>query len=382
MVTKSESKLSQYDHRPSPTRTRLRIPPAAAAAADETLPAEIIEEILLRLPVRSLLKFTSVSKSWRALISSNDFIKAHLEISRKDTNFTRYGVVSAYLPLSHCSLPSLFSGLVTDAVSVDFPFPISVATVCVRGTCNGLVCIVISMKHIFLWNPSTRKFKQLPDATDDRLTMFVINYGFGYDESNDDYKVLVVFNGGRDGAIVKIYSCTTNSWKRIEAFEDGLPFNETGRFVSGNLHWSRRRVNESDSKWDIVSFDLASEICGNVAQPIYVDGDFAPWFRPFGDCLCVFYDHPGIGVDVWVMKEYGVSESWAKIVTVPYLHDPGQGRFSKPFCIGPKGEILVECLRSFMIYSPKDKRSRLAEIRSASPFLEADVYCESLVSLV
>lgn len=42
---------------------------------------ELVLEILIRLPVKSLLRFKLVSKAWRAIISDPLFIRKHLEHS-------------------------------------------------------------------------------------------------------------------------------------------------------------------------------------------------------------------------------------------------------------------------------------------------------------
>lgn len=44
------------------------------------LPHELIVEILLRLPIRSLLRFKCVSTSWRSLISNPHFTKSHFDL--------------------------------------------------------------------------------------------------------------------------------------------------------------------------------------------------------------------------------------------------------------------------------------------------------------
>ncbi|MFS8020011.1 putative F-box domain-containing protein [Helianthus anomalus] len=41
----------------------------------DNIPFEIQEEIIKKLPVKSLIQFRSVSKTWKSLIDSSDFIK-------------------------------------------------------------------------------------------------------------------------------------------------------------------------------------------------------------------------------------------------------------------------------------------------------------------
>ncbi|KAL0452212.1 UNVERIFIED_CONTAM: F-box/kelch-repeat protein [Sesamum latifolium] len=391
METRENSQSSVYDHNhpPRTTKTCRRIHTPEARSIP-IFPEEIIVEILSRLPVRCLLKLRCVSKSWRSLISSNHFIRAHLAVSRKDTNFACHRIISTVLlpcySLKQCSLNSLLSGPVADAVDFDYPMKNPNNSVRVVGCCNGLVCIAINGKHFFLWNPSTRKHKKLPDA-DERMTrgLFITKYGFGFDECNDDYKVLGIFSGfctaGRYETRVKVYSLRANSWKRIDVFKDGLPFDDTGKFVSGKLHWGRRVG--FNSRWEIVSFDLGSEVCGTVEQPRYVEGGFSPSFGVLGGCLCVLCDFPKTSVDVWILREYGKRDSWDKLVTVPYdLGDPWKGPYSTPLCRGAKGEILLVYGSSFIVYDPKDNAFHRPKITNFDTFLEADAYVESLVSVV
>ncbi|KAI3459039.1 hypothetical protein Pfo_015702 [Paulownia fortunei] len=316
------------------------------------LPEEIITEILSRLSVKSLLKFRCISKSWCSLISSKHFIKTHLENSTKNTTLAHHRIISTFMQplwrLKHCSLHSL--------------------------------------KKFFLWNPSTRKSKNLPDF-DARLMHikhgFITKFGFGFDESSGDYKVYAVFSliwiDCRYQAIGKVYSLKADSWENIKSFKDGSPFDEGGKFASGKLHWSKN--SGLNSRWDICSFDLKSEVYGVVEQPSYAEGGFYPNLDALG-CLCVLCDYPKTSADVWVLKQYGVKESWDKVVTVPYLGDPWQGPFSTPFCIGPKGEILFIFGSTFVIYYPKDNCFQHPQIVNFDAFHEADVYIESLVSLV
>ena len=58
------------------------------------LPHELMVEILLRLPVKSLIRFKSVSKPWRSLISDTHFTKSHLDLAAAPTN--RFLYTTAY----------------------------------------------------------------------------------------------------------------------------------------------------------------------------------------------------------------------------------------------------------------------------------------------
>lgn len=49
------------------------------SASNAELPEDIILDILLRLPVKSIGRFQCACKSWRATISDQSFIRAHLE---------------------------------------------------------------------------------------------------------------------------------------------------------------------------------------------------------------------------------------------------------------------------------------------------------------
>ncbi|KAL7102764.1 hypothetical protein ACP275_08G138500 [Erythranthe tilingii] len=52
-----------------------------ADVAMPNLPSELVEDILRRLPVKSLKRFRAVTKKWRSLIDSDRFVKLHLRHS-------------------------------------------------------------------------------------------------------------------------------------------------------------------------------------------------------------------------------------------------------------------------------------------------------------
>nr|XP_009761010.1 PREDICTED: F-box/kelch-repeat protein At3g23880-like [Nicotiana sylvestris] len=200
----------------------------------------ILHEILLILPVKALLKMRCVSKSWLSLISSPQFIKTHLKFSTKkqylrllfsgspDNNSPRFYTCSLYAIMYE---ESLHQPIELDLSCKDYHM--------VEGSCDGLLCLSVGREELYLWNPSIRKLKRL--AWSGKNNLHYTTYGFGYNESQDDYKVVKVdgscraygFRGFEHLNNVSIYSLRTNSWKSILEKFPGVFFRrDPAKFVN------------------------------------------------------------------------------------------------------------------------------------------------------
>ncbi|XP_016454950.1 F-box/kelch-repeat protein At3g23880-like [Nicotiana tabacum] len=343
------------------------------------IPIELITEILSRLPVKSLLRFRCVSKSWLCLISSPEFAYTHLNIAANSKEYTQHSVILKSCPpdfkLKNCSLSSLLYDSVTEAFDLGYPMKKPWGYVRIVGSVNGLVCLVIERKYFLLWNPSIRKFKKLPDPRGG----YYIMYGFGYDELHDDYKVVVISDrlsyNGLDHVGVRIYSLKSNSWRNIRERWSGKLPSMWGAFLNGKLHWTAL------TRSGIFYIDLADEKWGKMKQPCFGKGDFDIWLcmGVLGSDLSLFCNIPKTRAEMWVMKEYGVEESWTKMFTVNWPDDPVEYAFCPPFCMSNKGEISFWFGSTFMIYNPKDSSIRYREVTNRGVIYEADIYIESLV---
>ncbi|KAH7867120.1 hypothetical protein Vadar_029040 [Vaccinium darrowii] len=329
--------------------------------AIQLLPPEIMAQILSRLPVKSLLRFRCVSKSWRALISDPEFAKTHLRLASSiDTAYTHHRllIANAFAVVRSCSLPSILNENCcydADVVDIDH-YPMCRDNrgghlgVRVLGCCDGLMCIE-TKTTLFVWNPSTRKSKRLPSY--DMPLGHVVVYGFGYDASIDDYKVVGFLYECRDGIFYGAKVCTlrSDSWRRIGDFPrcDITFKNRSGVFANGALHWNAR---ETDG--NIVSLDLAKETYGEVSKPNKdrAHGHLYETLCDFHGCLGVLYDYRAYA-DVWVMKEYGTRESWTKLVVISF-DTSSDLKYTIPVCILKNGEILLDTNKRLVRYNPKD----------------------------
>jgi hypothetical protein len=102
--------------------------------------------------------------------------------------------------------------------SFDVPLPMTDPASYIEfvGSCNGLVCLREG-RILHLWNPSTRESKRLP------LSIHCDDFfGFGYDESVDDYKMVRLLVG--DTCKVEVYELWADCWREIQYFPYSLLF--------------------------------------------------------------------------------------------------------------------------------------------------------------
>ncbi|THF99668.1 hypothetical protein TEA_008056 [Camellia sinensis var. sinensis] len=188
-------------------------------------PEEVLIEILSRLPVESLLRFTCVSKPWRSLITSPSFINTHLNKSTNNTlthllllKYTCLNPNQEHYSLRFDNKTFNHYAQFTSPFKTHFYFR-------VVGTCNGLVCLSDDRfgdkQNIILWNPMIRRYVALP-----KPSLSLDSYSpymsvlFGFDLRTNDYKVVRISHfERRKNAIplpkVKVYSLKIGSWKAL-----------------------------------------------------------------------------------------------------------------------------------------------------------------------
>ncbi|PHT43871.1 putative F-box protein [Capsicum baccatum] len=99
-------------------------------------PAEILTQILSRLPVKSLLRFKSVLKSWSSLISSPEFTKYHLILSTNNNKVhTNHRIM---LRISQPEL-NLKECPIMEEINLDYHMKNSGTTCVIEGSVNGLI---------------------------------------------------------------------------------------------------------------------------------------------------------------------------------------------------------------------------------------------------
>ncbi|TKY46612.1 F-box protein [Spatholobus suberectus] len=325
-----------------------------------TLLQDLVEDILERLPAKSLVRFKSVARSWNALFKTNSFIRRHsqrqngsderLMIVHADPYVTPTHVVTL-LSFSHRTLLHLPESQHSFLPYVDHYFVYFYH-------CNGVICFSINSK-ITLWNPATREVKAVP-AREARvrpaipkrdvvlphpILRLMTNRGFGADRNTfDDFKVVqfnVTFHSDNNNdaqplALVEVYSTRTDSWTVLcdvsanDLTNKLAPFSyndfvfHDGTYGNGVYHWL-----SFDCTY-ILCFEFGSDRFRILDTPtalpsstIFEAGDSIGFAVQHSVCENEEEEQFEIGFDIWFLAQ---DSSWTKI----YKYNIGPLYYSFP----------------------------------------------------
>ncbi|XP_012856900.1 PREDICTED: putative F-box protein At3g49980 [Erythranthe guttata] len=298
------------------------------------LPNEIIEIILLHLPIKSLLRFKSVSKSWNSIISDPVFTHTHLQFSNSPHLFL----------IKNRSFQGAFSLLKLEAKKFHreavLSGPYGWNTVLCH--CNGVLLLTDSYFKptcYALWNPSTRTETYFTF----RYTFYEdMNYGICYDPAIHDFKV--VFAAGKNYAV---FCCKTDTWTR----RVGFPFKGThsGVFADGAYYWVWR---DKEDVRHVVYFDSRIDKLKRLQKPKQLTDEDHVSVACLKDSLCLYCNALGDETKVrfWI-KEKGSSfkNCWNEFSVIENVQTSIWS--FRPLCfLEDKIVIRLESAR-FLIYS-------------------------------
>ncbi|XAR55274.1 hypothetical protein NMG60_11035305 [Bertholletia excelsa] len=353
----------------------------------QILPRDTTLDILSRLPITSLVQFSFVNRAWHLLAHDPSLVELHYSKSAKKNPCLIF----------HCDYPIrnlLYFAELSDQPGneivrrIQTPFQEVMPEFHVLASCNGLLCLSDSLygDPIYIYNPFTREHKELPRSRqfDDQQVV----YGFGFNPTFCEYKVVkMVFFWmhwnqyvsppgrfrnrrlrihGSTGSEVQVCSLDyrRSHWRSIGK----APYKVEGRaseaLVNGRLHWLTKPEISIDLQYlqrirRIISFDLGDERfrevprpkCGVLDRPNY-------HLAVLGGCLSAVICSHYVHYEIWIMREYGVKESWVREFCIenhsPHLMKPMSQkpdriwrnvlnqRPARVLCLLKNGNILIE----------------------------------------
>ncbi|XP_073151957.1 putative F-box protein At3g52320 [Henckelia pumila] len=313
------------------------------------LPDEIVENILHRLPTKTLLKYKIVCKRWKSLISSTSFKRLHENKSLENPVLILFSRQEGKPFLTTVDL----SGAVLDRWdlasiglqnSAFLPSPFG---------SDNLLCLVVDMQRFFVCNPSTRRACQicLPKASM-HCPSGISKASFGYVPDRNQYVIVAKFKGrrnwrmitlSRDDVVVSAGNIDER-WKIIKdsaryRVADGSPW---GVFADGILYWT----GDADDRRCLTCFDLWEEKFFVVLLPDeivmiqeYQDDD--QWLVELNGDLHLMYKKEGQqDIELWKLDGAG-DWGWSKQDMCVAGFRARFGAHFRPVMMDEKGEMLV-----------------------------------------
>ncbi|XP_059275484.1 F-box protein CPR1-like [Lycium ferocissimum] len=372
------------------------------------IPPELISDIFSLLPVKSLLRFRCLSKSFKALIDSPKFIQSHLKHQSLKPNSDMKLILKSHNLFSLDFTSICNKDSTQQPKELQHPLKHLNGPTHVLGSCRGLLLISNNLNDNGVWNLYTKMFRKLPvcDINPSRRTpcgqgpgLAQICGGFGYDDSTDDYKAVKIdqwYHPDDEPSLVSatmVYSLKLGVWKNVQDCPYWLIKEDNGTFVGGALNWiATEEPLVRGSPVILVGLNLVSERFEEVLFPENLGKPLKSNLAELGECICLVLgyvtnarnyvlDH----VDVWVMKEYGVKESWVKLFSVEQLEGRQHFSYLRPIAYSVStgsDEVLLEMdNKKFLWYNLEKKAIKHARISGGFDYFESFVSLGSLVPL-
>ncbi|XP_015162311.1 F-box/kelch-repeat protein At3g06240-like [Solanum tuberosum] len=168
-----------------------------------------------------------------------------------------------------------------------------------------------------------------------------------------------VIEGDLVCTFVDVYSTRMGFWRKLESISHNgtIPIHHFGVFLNGALHWLAGKYYCSPSV--IVVVNLTDEKFFEVPIPIITTTSLLRFYGivALKGCLCVFGNRINENeIDVRMMKEYGVVESWTKFSVVKNTF-----RFCPtPVCLMSDDDIILAApgKAKLIIYNKKKEQQR------------------------
>nr|ACR48156.1 S haplotype-specific F-box protein [Prunus dulcis] len=296
---------------------------------------EILIDILVRLPAKSLVRFLCTCKSWSDLIGSSSFVGTHLH--RNVTGHAQAYLLCLHHPNFECQRDdddpyfkeelqwSLFSNVIFEESSkLSHPLG-STEHYVIYGSSNGLVCISDEIMNfdspIHIWNPSVKKLRTTPISTSINIKFSHVALQFGFHSGVNDYRAVRMLRTNQNALAVEIYSLSTDSWTMIEAIPPWLKCtwqHHQGTFFNGVAY----HIIEKGPTFSVISFDSGSEEFEEFIAPDAICSLWRLCIHVYKEQICLLFgyyscEEEGMeNIDLWVLQE----KRWKQLC--PFIYDP------------------------------------------------------------
>ncbi|CAA7012934.1 unnamed protein product [Microthlaspi erraticum] len=236
-----------------------------------SLPMDLAEDILSRVPAKTVARLRSTSKHWEALLKSGSFAKTHSANAPKEKPLIimlmdfRVYLVSMDLRGMHENNVAPSFKIAAELYLKD-PLCNSSSQVDIRNVfhSDGLLLCTTKDNNLVLWNPCSGDTKWIKPRDRYKESDY---FSLGYDDKKSScrqYKILRV-DRQDDARPIKneyeVYDLSSNSWRVLGVATDWfLAAHRRGISVKGITYWVALDITQADQAREfLLSFDFSTE---------------------------------------------------------------------------------------------------------------------------
>lgn len=292
-----------------------------------TLPEDLMNRVLAWLPIPLLFQARSVCKRWSSTIGSPAFLNMHAEIFGKHTPFLLFPFVGDSLTYAAFD-PSAKEWQPMPPMSF-LPSEIKF----VEGVAGGLVFFSVEMPFqpvkLYVCNPLTRSWRQLPEMSHKRTPIF---RHMVVDEETKSYKIVVAGNAdvvsNRNGyhrfLNTEVYDSSTGVWTETSSIPSRFDPGWSSADCNGTLYCM---VNEADAvnhSLGVISYNLEAGLWSDHFQQLPEGFSLAQVVECMGQILMVAERYLNGSVkNIHLLRLEPDTKEWTEVAKLPrkLLHE-------------------------------------------------------------
>ncbi|KAF7075684.1 hypothetical protein CFC21_080443 [Triticum aestivum] len=363
-----------------------------------TLNDDVLTEILLRVPPKSILRARAVSKHWRHIATRPCFLTAYA-LRRQPEIVAFFRLDQGDEPADDKSSTNSKYNKIKKAVCA-IPFDDDLegrpllyydpTTMLFRGFCYGLLLFNRGCDSLLIWNPATRQVGPLPSPPMASSRASVQPFCFYYHRPSGRYRVLChVDDIPADDTANYILSTGAAEPRRLgDTMPDGVLRESSAVTLHGSLHWLIHPAKSCNPD-KMVAFDTVSEKFRTMAPPPVPAADSLIYKTPhlfeMNGALAVSAMRDAPHMEVWTLEDYNQERwAWRLRIGIP------QYRICSPFTASAIGVLEVNMLvvqhdGRVMLHDMAGKRNhrtvKVGTTGDISTVWRHGIYMESLVPL-
>ncbi|KAK8961526.1 putative F-box protein [Platanthera guangdongensis] len=265
------------------------------------IPGDIVSEILLWLPARSLGKFRCVSKSWLSITSNTAFVQANAQRNR----ITGHSLIIGSTMQSKRIWLASAEAISESSIRLHEYHPLkSIPEYSfAQASCDGLVCLYHKICSCVI-NPLTGQSIPLPRDS----VKLDCNLGFYFHRSTSKYRLLRFTDTMHESEVLVVGE---RYWRRIPGNPPAFFYCPYPLDLNGKLYWLAHSRNENQFEVPpdtVVIFDEEKEVYSVISPPpLEKLHGLGGHLMDFNGKLGLWVAHKNNTIVVWIMENVWIN---------------------------------------------------------------------------